>query len=39
LKKSNFGNSYNITYKEVELFDLSEKQYITKKVITKIEAL
>ncbi|WP_299113279.1 hypothetical protein [uncultured Winogradskyella sp.] len=39
LKKSNFGKSFTITFKEVELFDLSEKQYITKKVITKIEAL
>ncbi|WP_299126222.1 hypothetical protein [uncultured Winogradskyella sp.] len=39
LKKSNFGKSFTITYKEVELFDLSEKQYITKKVITKLEAL
>ena len=39
LKKSNFGKSYTITYKEVELFDLSEKQYITKKVITKLEIL
>jgi len=32
LKKSNFGKSFSITYKELELFDLSEKQYITKKV-------
>ncbi len=39
LKKSNFGKSYTVTFKEVELFDLSEKQYITKKVITKLEAL
>ena len=39
LKKTNFGQSFSITYKEVELFDLSEKQYITKKVITKLEAL
>ncbi|MFC0604390.1 hypothetical protein [Winogradskyella pulchriflava] len=39
LKKSNFGNSFLITFKEVEFFDLSEKQYITKKVITKIEAI
>jgi hypothetical protein len=39
LKKSSFGKSFTITYKEVELFDLSEKQYITKKVITKLEAL
>ncbi|WP_138433400.1 hypothetical protein [Winogradskyella algicola] len=39
LKKSNFGKSYTVTFKEVELFDLSEKQYITKKVITKLEEL
>ena len=39
LKKSNFGNSFLVTFREVELFDLSEKQYITKKVITKLEAL
>ncbi|WP_400078597.1 hypothetical protein [Winogradskyella sp. R77965] len=39
LKKSNFGQSFMISFKEVELFDLSEKQYITKKVITKLEAL
>jgi hypothetical protein len=39
LKKSNFGKSYTATFKEVELFDLSEKQYITKKVITKLEEL
>ncbi len=39
LKKSNFGKPFTITFKEMELFDLSEKQYITKKVITKIEAL
>ena len=39
LKKSNFRKSFTITYKEIELFDLSEKQYIAKKVITKIEAI
>ena len=39
LKKSNFGQSFTITFKEVEFFDLSEKQYITKKVITKLETL
>jgi hypothetical protein len=39
LKKSNFGQSFAITFKEVEYFDLSEKQYIIKKVITKVEAL
>ena len=39
LKKSSFGSSFLISYKEVELYDLSEKQYITKKVITKLEAL
>lgn len=39
LKKSNFGKFYTVTFKEVELFDLSEKQYITKKVITKLEEL
>lgn len=39
LKKSNFGKSFLVTFKEVELFDLSENQYITKKVITKLEAL
>ena len=38
LKKSNFNKSF-ISYKEVELFDLSEKQYIVKKVITKLEAI
>lgn len=39
LKKSNFGKFYTVTFKEEEFFDLSEKQYITKKVITKLEAL
>jgi len=39
LKKSSFGKSFSITYKEVEFFDLSEKQYITKKVITNLESL
>lgn len=39
LKKSNFGKSFKITFKEEEYFDLSERQYIIKKVITKIEAL
>lgn len=39
LKKSNYGESFTVTFKEVELFDLSEKQYVTKKVITKLEAL
>ena len=39
LKKSNFGKFYMITFKEEEFFDLSEKQYITKKVITKLEEL
>lgn len=36
LKKSNFGNSFLIAYDEREFFDLSERQYIIKKVITKI---
>ncbi|MCA0133518.1 hypothetical protein [Winogradskyella alexanderae] len=39
LKKSNFGKSYKVTFKEEEYFDLSERQYIIKKVITKIEQL
>ncbi len=39
LKKSNFGQSFLVTFKEEEFFDLSEKQYIIKKIITKIEAL
>lgn len=39
LKKSNFKKSFMVSYKEVELFDLSEKQYIIKKVITKLEAI
>jgi len=39
LKRSNFGKSFKITFKEVDFFDLSEKQYITKKVITKLESL
>lgn len=39
LKKSNFGKFYMVTFKEKEFFDLSEKQYITKKVITKLETL
>ncbi|WP_422104675.1 hypothetical protein [Winogradskyella sp.] len=39
LKRSNYGKSFTVTFKQVELFDLSEKQYVTKKVITKLEAL
>jgi hypothetical protein len=39
LKKSSFGKSFKVSFKEAEFFDLSEKQYIVKKVITKIEEL
>lgn len=39
LKKSSFGKSFIVSFREAEFFDLSEKQYIIKKVITKIEEL
>ncbi|WP_431157873.1 hypothetical protein [Winogradskyella poriferorum] len=39
LKKSNFGKSFRVTFEEAEFFDLSERQYIIKKIITKIEEL
>jgi hypothetical protein len=39
LKRSNFKKFFTVTFKEVELFDLSEKQYVIKKVITKLETL
>ncbi|GAB4156504.1 MAG: hypothetical protein Tsb0033_07210 [Winogradskyella sp.] len=39
LKRFNFKKLFTVTFKEVELFDLSEKQYVTKKVITKLETL
>ncbi|NRB58974.1 MAG: hypothetical protein HRU50_03415 [Winogradskyella sp.] len=39
LNKSNYGKSFSIEYEEKQVFDLSEKQYITKKVITKIDLI
>ncbi|WP_411896117.1 hypothetical protein [Winogradskyella sp. A2] len=39
LKKASFGKAFRVSFKEAEFFDLSEKQYIVKKVITKIEEL
>ncbi|WP_299128792.1 hypothetical protein [uncultured Winogradskyella sp.] len=39
LKKSNFNKAFKITFKEIEVFDLSEKQYIIKKVLTGLEMI
>lgn len=39
LKKSNFGKTFKIYYKEIDLFDLSENRYVKKKVIKYLELL
>jgi len=37
LKKSNFNKSFSIYYKEVDMFDLSERKYVKKKVVKYLE--
>ena len=39
LKKSNFNKPFNIYYKEVEMFDLSERKYVKKKVVKYLEVI
>jgi hypothetical protein len=39
LKKSNFNKSFNIYYKEIDMFDLSERKYVKKKVVKYLEIL
>jgi hypothetical protein len=39
LKKSNYNKSFRIYYKDVDLFDLSERKYVKKKVIKYLEFL
>lgn len=39
LKTKNVGQSYRIHFKEESYFDLSERNYVIKKIITKVEAL
>ena len=39
LKKSNFNKSFNIYYKEIDMFDLSERKYVKKKVVKYLELI
>lgn len=39
LKKSNFNKSFNIYYKEIDMFDLSERKYVKKKVVKYLEVI
>ena len=39
LKKSNFNKSFNIYYKEINMFDLSERKYVKKKVVKYLEII
>lgn len=39
LKKSNFKKPFTIFYKEVDLFDLSERKYVKKKVVKYLELI
>jgi hypothetical protein len=39
LKKSNFNKPFNIYYKEVDMFDLSERKYVKKKVVKYLELI
>ena len=39
LKKSNFNKTFKIYYKEIDLFDLSERKYLKKKVVKYLEVL
>jgi len=39
LKKSSYNKSFNIYYKEIDMFDLSERKYLKKKVVKYLEAI
>lgn len=39
LKKSNFSKSLKIYYKEIDMFDLSERKYVKKKVVKYLEII
>lgn len=39
LKKSNFKKLFTIFYKEIDLFDLSERKYVKKKVVKYLELI
>jgi len=39
LKKSNYGKDFKIYYKEIDLFDLSERKYVKKKIIKYLELI
>lgn len=39
LKKSNYNKSFNIYYKEINMFDLSERKYVKKKVVKYLEVI
>ncbi|GAA4974918.1 hypothetical protein [Algibacter aquimarinus] len=38
LKKSNYNKIFNIYYKEINMFDLSESKYVKKKVVKYLES-
>ena len=39
LKKSLYNKSFNIYYKEIDMFDLSERKYVKKKVVKYLEVI
>ena len=39
LKKSNYNKTFNIYYKEINMFDLSERKYVKKKVVKYLESI
>lgn len=39
LKKSNYSKSFNIYYKVIDMFDLSERKYVKKKVVKYLETI
>ncbi len=39
LKKSNYNKAFNIYYKEINMFDLSERKYVKKKVVKYLESI
>jgi hypothetical protein len=39
LKTSNYNKTFNIYYKEINMFDLSERKYVKKKVVKYLESI